>query len=280
MYESYWNLTTNPFRNITDRNFFFYGKDYEEANLRLLYNITQSKGLLLLTGESGCGKSFVTKIFTQDMLGQGYQVAFISNPDLEPIEFLQQTLYEFGLSYEGKSKVELLRDLKHLAMETNNRGKQCILIVDDAHLIQSKKTWEEICLLLNLEQDGRFLFSIILNGQPELLTVIAKYPFLKERTALQYRINALNLRETGQYLSFRLAQAGAGRELFTLDAIKEIFSYSQGVPRKINNLCDIALLIGYGENAVMIDQTIVHKAIEDIQGISHNHLHITHPSRT
>lgn len=266
MYEAYWNLTAHPFRNTTDRKFFFYNESYEEAYLRLLYSVTQSKGLLLITGESGCGKSFVTKIFSKDMMEQGYQVAFISHPDLEPIEFLQQVLYEFGLPYEGKTKSELLRELKKFALESNSKGKICILVIDDAHLVQNRKTWEEICLLLNLEQDGRFLISIVLCGKPEIADVIQKFAFLKEHTGLQYRVTPLNCRETGEYIYFRMERAGCGREIFTIDAIKEIYAYSQGIPRKINNLCDLALLLGYGDNAAVVDQALIRKALADLQG--------------
>ncbi len=266
MYEAYWNLITTPFRNTSDRKFFFYGENYEEAYLRLLYSVTQSKGLFLLTGESGCGKSFITKIFSKDMLEQGYQIAFINNPDLEPYDFLQQVVYEFGLAGQGKSKVELLRELKNFALDCSQKGKICILIVDDAHLIQNRKTWEEICLFLNMEEDGRFLLSIVLCGCPEITDTIQKLPFLKERTGIQYRIPTLTCRETGEYIYFRMEQAGCVREVFTMDAVKDIYAYSQGIPRKINNLCDLALLLGSGENATVIDRNLIRKTVEDIQG--------------
>ena len=267
MYEAYWNLTSKPFRNTVDRKFFFYNETAEEAYLRLLYSVTDSKGLLLLTGEGGCGKSFIGKIFMKDMLEQNNKVAFVTNPDLEPKEFLQQILYEFGLEYQNKSKVELLRELKKFASENTAKGKLCTLIVDEAQLIQDPKTFEEIRLLLNLEHDGRFLISVVLLGKPEIGDIIQKIPSLVDRTGLQYQIQPLNCRETGEYIYFRMGKAGCGRDIFTEDAVKEIYAYSEGVLRKINNVCDLALLLGYGDGAIIVEPALVKKAVNDLQGV-------------
>lgn len=266
MYEAYWNLTAKPFRNIADRKFFFYGEVYEEAYLRLLYTINETKGLLLLTSDGGCGKSFIIKIFAKDMLEEGHKVALLTNPDLEPKEFLQEVLYSFGLDATNKTKGELLRELKRFLLETLQQGKHCILMIDEAHLIQNEKTWEELRLLLNLEEDNRLLISVILAGKPEVVESLRKVPSLAERTGLQYRIKPLTCRETGEYIYFRMEKAGCGREIFTADAIKEVYSFSGGIPRKINNICDLALLLGYGENSIVVDQPLIRKATSDLKG--------------
>ncbi|NUM33008.1 MAG: AAA family ATPase [Candidatus Brocadiae bacterium] len=270
MYEAYWNLNAKPFRNAVDRKFFFYGESYEEAYLRLLYTINESKGLLLLVGEGGCGKSFISKIFTKDMLEQGHKVALVTNPDLEPKEFLEEVLCEFGLDASNKSKGELLRELKRFLLESLKQGKHSVLIVDEAHLIQNEKTWEEIRLLLNMEEENRLLLSIIISGRPTVLDSIQKIPSLYERTGLQYRLKPLSCRETGEYIYFRMEKAGCSREIFTADGIKEVYAYSGGIPRKINNICDLSLLLGYGDNSIVVDQALVKKASIDLKGISND----------
>ena len=155
-------------------------------------------------------------------------------------------------------------------MEILKQGKHCILIIDEAHLIQNEKTWEEIRLLLNMEEENRLLLSIIVSGRPPVLDSMQKVPSLYERTGLQYRLKPLSCRETGEYIYFRMEKAGCTREIFTADGIKEIYAYSGGIPRKINNICDLALLLGYGDNAIVVDQSLVRKASSDLKGLSND----------
>ena len=262
MYEIYWNIKEKPFRNVTDKRFFFYAETYEEAYLRLLYNIKESQGLFCLMGEGGCGKSILLKIFAQDLIEQGYRVVFIQNPTISPQELLQEILYELGQAYSSSSKIELLKELKKYAAAVDN--KNCVLVVEDAHLIKDFATFQEIRLLLNMESNNRLLFSPILVGKPELAPLLDK-TVLKDRIGLQYELLPLNYRQTGEYIYYRMNQAGAAREIFTVDALKEIYTVSHGIPREINNICDLALLLGYGENAIVIDRNLIVKAVSDLK---------------
>ena len=264
MYENYWNLREKPFRNVADKKFFYFTKSHEEAYLRLLYNIKESQGLFLLLGEAGCGKSLLAKVFMQDVISQGYKVALITNPVNSATEFLQQILYEFGMEFANKSKLELIRDLKTMLADLPEE-KTCLLIIDEAHLIKNEETFEEIRLLLNYQNNDRFLITPILVGKTELLDAIDGTP-LKERVGLQYQVQPLNCRETGEYIYYRMEKAGCEREIFLSEAIKEIHANSKGVPREINNICELALLNGYSENAIVIDQMIVQRAINDLKG--------------
>lgn len=263
MYENYWNLREKPFRNLTDKKFFFYAKTYEEAYLRLLYSVNEPQGLFLLQGDSGCGKTFLCKIFLQDILEQGYRAALISNPTFSPTELLQQVLYGFGIEAAGKTKLELLQEFKKLAESAPERSY--VLLIDEAHLIQDLKTIEEIRLLLNLEVNNRYLIIPILVGKPELGEIIGKTS-LKDRVALQHWIAPLTCRETGEYIYSRMNKAGCAREIFTAEAIKEIHAVTGGIPREINCISDVALLLGYGENAIVVDRNLVLKALHDVKG--------------
>ncbi|WP_372366368.1 ExeA family protein [Candidatus Uabimicrobium sp. HlEnr_7] len=266
MYESYWNLLEKPFQNISDPKFLFYGETYEEAYIRLLYSVTESKGLMLLTGEGGNGKTFVCKNFCRETRKQGYQVAFIANPDLEPIEFLQSILSEFNLDYKNKSKLELFKELENFILENAKNGSTTIIVVDEAQSISNQKTLEEVCVLLNIDCIDRIPINVVLAGKPELSQTVLQVPSLYERVGLRYRLRPLNLHETGEYILFRLDKAGCQRDIFTADAVKEVYEHTNGLPRKINNICDLALLLGYGEGSIVVDKHLIKKAVEDLKG--------------
>jgi general secretion pathway protein A len=270
MYESYWNLLEKPFQNISDPKFLFYGNTYEEAYVRLLYSVTESKGLILLTGEGGNGKTFVCKNFCRETKKQGYQVAFIANPDLEPIEFLQSILSEFRLDYKNKSKLELFKELENFICENAKNGSTTIIVVDEAQTIRNKNTLEEICILLNIDFTNRIPINVVLAGKPELSQTVSQVTSLNELIGLRARLRPLNLQETGEYILFRLDKAGCQREIFTSDAVKAVYENSGGLPRKINNICDLALLLGYGQSSIVVDSTLVNKAVEDLKGNSYS----------
>jgi len=267
MYEAHWNILEKPFQNTTNPKHFFYAETHEEAYIRMLYSVTESKGLMLLTGDGGCGKTFVCKVFFQKMLEQGHNVAFITNPDLDPVEFLQKVLCEYGLEYRNKTKVELLKDLQQFVANNTSNNITTILMVDEVQLIDNSKTLEEIRLLLNFESDGRFPLSIILSGKPEFVQTMREVPSLEERVGIQHQLKPLNCKTTGEYIYHRMNKSGCSREVFNTDAIKEIFHISGGVPRQINHICDLALLLGYGSSSVMIDRALVLEAVEDLKGV-------------
>lgn len=264
MYQNYWNLKDKPFRNIADKKFFLYAQTYEEAYVRLLYGVSESQGLFMLLGEGGCGKSLLSKLFCQDLQEQGYRVAAIANPVLNAEEMLQMVLLEFGITCSSQSKVGIYREFRKMAQESSNE-KGYVLVVDDAHLITDMGVFQEMRLLLNLESNNRFLITPILVGKPELAGIVQKTP-LKDRTGLQYHIQPLNYRETGEYIYYRLNKAGATRDIFTVDAVKEVYSATQGIPREINNVCDVALLLGYADNVVAVEPDLVRKAVADLRG--------------
>lgn len=264
MYETYWNLMEKPFRNVTDKKYFVYTETYEEAYLRLLYSATESQGLFLLTGEGGCGKTFLAKVFVQDMLEQGHRVAMIGSPTFAPEQFLQQILCEFGVDCSNRSRLELLQELRRF-LATVPQDKRCILFLDNAHLVPNTPVVEDIRMLLTLESGSRLLLAPVLIGRPELGDLVARTS-LRERVALQYRLSPLSCAETAEYIYSRMEKAGCGREIFTQDAVREIHAASGGVPSEINHICDLALLLGYGENAIVVEQGLAGKAIEDLKG--------------
>lgn len=261
MYLDYWGFQKYPFENVPDPDFMYYSTEHEEALVRLLYIIKRNKGAALLTGEVGCGKTTLSRVIIQHLPEKEFNVALVTNPSLEPFDFLREVLHQFGLNPETNSKADLINILNNELLAKMNDQRISLLIIDEAQLIKPE-TLEEVRLLLNFQLNDRFLMTFILIGQPELREIISTHEQLNQRIAIRYHLNPLGADETLGYIAFRLNKAGATRDIFDAQALDLIFQYSQGVPRKINNVCDIALLIGFSINAEKIDADIIRKVVD------------------
>ncbi|MHC4777344.1 MAG: ExeA family protein [Planctomycetota bacterium] len=266
MFETYWGLKSKPFLNTPNPRFIFYSNSHEEALVRMLYTVTESKGLMLLLGEEGVGKSYTTHIFAGEMKAKGYPVAFLKSPGRTPDDLLIQTLYEFGIPSRQASRVEKLQALGEAAVGVGRAGRHLILIVDDAHLIQDAQTFEEIRSFLNITGEEQFLISVILSGTPELWQQLISVSGMQGRVGVSYRILPLDREETEEYILHRLECAGGTETVFEPAAFDLIHSATKGVPREINNLCDLCMLIGSGEEAEGVGTPLVEKALEERAG--------------
>jgi type II secretory pathway predicted ATPase ExeA len=262
MYLEYWGLQKFPFENVPDPEFMYYSSEHEEALARLVYAVKRNKGAVLLTGEIGCGKTTLSRVFIQQLANSEFDIGLMTNPSLEPIDFLKEVLYQIGLNPQSQSKSELLKILNDRMIENMKNNLTTLLIIDEAQLI-SKETFEEIRLLLNFQLNDRYLLTLVLIGQPELRDIIKGYKQLDQRIAIRYHLNPLNKDNTEKYVVFRLEKAGRTKNIFTAAAMEEIYSYSGGVPRKINNVCDLALLIGFNMKVEKIDIDIIKKVVKD-----------------
>jgi general secretion pathway protein A len=262
MYLEYWGLQKFPFENVPDPEFMYYSSEHEEALARLVYAVKRNKGAVLLTGEIGCGKTTLSRVFIQQLADSEYDIGLITNPSLEPVDFVKEALYQIGLNPQTHTKSELLKMLNERMIENMNNNRTTLLIIDEAQLI-FKETLEEIRLLSNFQLNDRYLLTLVLIGQPELRDTIRGYKQLDQRIAIRYHLNPLNSDNTGRYIAFRLEKAGRTNAIFTTAAMEEIYSYSEGVPRKINNICDLALLIGFSMKVEKIGVDIIRKVIKD-----------------
>ncbi|MCX7982659.1 MAG: AAA family ATPase [Syntrophales bacterium] len=262
MYLQYWELNRYPFENVPDPNFMFYSTEHKEALVRMTYVIKRMKGAALITGEVGSGKTTLSRVLIQNLPEKEFDIGLITNPSLKPIDFLKEALLELGLETNSDSKTQILNIFNQKLMENMGQGKNTILIVDEAQIIPLE-TFEEIRLLLNFQLNDRFLLTVLLVGQPELADTIRKLKQLDQRIAIRYHINPLNAEETREYINFRLEKAGKREPIFNPEAIESIFHYSEGIPRKINNICDLSLLLGFTLKAREIDKSIVEKVVED-----------------
>ena len=247
-----------PFALTPDPRYIYFTPSHTEVMANLHYGIESGRGLIVVTGEVGTGKTTMLR-WVMQRLDRTVLVAYIFNPRLSVPEFYQHLAALFDVrNWETKS--DLLIELGKVLDSRHSRGLRTVLIVDEAHGL-SPVVLEEVRLLCNFESDTAKKLQIVLTGQPELREVL-NYPDLrqlKQRVSLRCEITALpNVEETAQYIHSRLKIAGAPRaNIFSPGAIDYIFRCSEGIPRNINNLCDNALLNGFASGESVISRAIV-----------------------
>jgi general secretion pathway protein A len=262
MYLEFWGFKAFPFENVPDPRFFYLSKSHEEALTRLLYAAKMRKGGAVLSGEIGCGKTTLTRVIVQELPKEKFEIGLVINPKLEPVEFLQEVLYQFHVTDVPETKVKCLKLLNEKMIQNVKMSKDTVLMVDEAQLL-TEETLEEIRLLLNFQLADRFLVTIILLGQPELQEKISGIQQLNQRIAIKYHLAPFDYHDSAHYIDFRQKKAGRGENAFTGEAMERIYENTQGVPRKINNLCDLSLLIGFSKNEKKIEPEIVESIVKD-----------------
>lgn len=266
MYEAFWGLSEQPFDNSPNPKFFYLSPEHEEALVRLMYAVRQRKGCAMLTGEYGCGKTTLSRALVQRLEAERYEIGLLTNPNWTAVDFLREVLYQLGVESQGRGKPELLHQLHDVFFRNFQAGRDTVVIVDEAQLIDDDGVFEELRLLLNFQTDDRFLVTLLLIGSPELAAKVRRLRHLDQRVAIRYHLNTLDDTHTAAYIAHRLRMAGQTRPIFTDQAIKLIFDFTRGTPREINNMCDIALLVGCSRRAKEIDERIVAEVIKDRVG--------------
>ena len=264
MYTAHWQLKEKPFELTPDPRYVYYSKQIEEALMRLIYTVQDLKGAMLLTGMYGCGKTVLSRVFLNELVGTKFEVALITNPRLSANELLTEIIYQLGGGLQkNESKGQLLRLFNEILYANLNRGKETVVVIDEAQSIEALETFEELRMLLNYQQNDRFLLTLVLIGQSELRKRLKELPQLKQRLVIDYHLNPLDEGDTQRYLEHRLTVAGAQRQVFDANAKRLIYRYSGGVPRIINGLCDMALLEGYVQQKTIVDENIIKKIVKE-----------------
>jgi type II secretory pathway predicted ATPase ExeA len=257
MYERYWGLREKPFRKTPDPRYLFLNETYEEALEQLRFAVEEME-LALLTGEVGSGKTLLTRALV-DQLGERYEVGMILNPRLSPRQFLRTAAMELGVGEPRFHASDLLDQIHARLLGLDDAGRAALLIVDEAHLIPGKPTFEEIRLLTNFQLDDRNLVAIVLVGQPELRERLRHraYRALTQRIGASFSLVPLGAADTQAYLGHRLTVAGAERPLFTEEAMSRLHAASGGIPRVLNHLATQALLEGMARGVRQVDRAVV-----------------------
>ncbi len=266
MYAGYWQLKEKPFENAPDPRFLYHSQKHVEALSRIFYVIRERKGAALLTGEYGSGKTLISRVLLEELSSDKYQPALVFNPRLPSMELVKEIIYQLGGSPPpSSSKTDLLHLLNEILYKNRDDDKNTVILVDEAQAIEDENGFDELRLLLNFQLNNSFLLTLVLLGQPELREKINAMPQLRQRLAVRYHLSALTEDETNEYIHHRLEIGGSKEEIFTEDGIREVYRFSAGIPRRINNICDMALLVGYSMELNKIDRQIIREVSEDLE---------------
>jgi general secretion pathway protein A len=234
----------------------------------MLYAVRERKGAAILTGEYGSGKTLLSRVLLEELSSEQYQSAIIVNPILPPLELLKEIIYQLGGNTTSLlSKSDLLHYFDEMLYRNRTENKNTVIVIDEAQAV-SVESFEELRLLLNFQLNDDFLLTLILLGQPELKAKMDKLPQLRQRFSIRYHLKALTEEQAKEYVLHRLRVAGAEKEIFRDDALSEIYRFSEGIPRRINNICDLALLVGCAEELEKVDKEIIKDVAEDLEEIA------------
>jgi general secretion pathway protein A len=259
--EEYWGLREPPFENAPNPRFLWLSPMHSDALVRLTYALRQRRGCAVLTGEPGCGKTLLTRAVVQRLDPSRYEIGLLTNPHGGRIDLLRQVLYELGIETADTTRTDLLHTLHDLIVGNARRGRETLLIVDDAQQADDPAWFEELSSLLNIQTNERTLVTILLAGTPELVTTIQRVQHLDRRVSIRCSLAPLTEEQTAQYIRYRLGVAGGEASLFTREAVRLIHAASRGVPRAINDLCDSALLLARLDDRRTIDEAVVRRVL-------------------
>ena len=265
MYKEFFGLEDIPFTLTPDPRFIVFTPSYNEVLASLYYGLENAKGLIVLTGEVGTGKTTALRWILR-RLDSSVLAAYVFNPRLSIDEFYHHVTQMLGIK-DWSNKAELLQVMGKVLEERHRRGLRTVLIIDEAHEL-SDYVLEEIRLLMNFESDNAKHLQIVLTGQPELREKLNQPNLrqLKQRVALRCKMHQLpNVDEVERYITERLLIAGSDQpNVFTPGAIDLIFQCSEGIPRQINNLCDNAMLAAYGDGDTIIGRQIIEEVADNL----------------
>ena len=279
MYLDYWQLETKPFEATADRSAFYPCEAHQGALLKLRYGIENHRGALLLAGPSGSGKTMITNMLRQD-LPEGFQpFIHLVFPQMSPRDLLAYVATEIGAPQLGTDSPDVVdpqsrdaaprdsidqcvRRIQSFLIENTQRNQHAVVAIDEAHLLEDCGSLETLRLLLNFELAGRPGLTLLLIGQPDLLSAVGRLPDFEQRIGVKTLLRALTPDESACYIQHRLQTAGATRDIFTPDAQEAIHYHAHGIPRQIDRLCDLALVVGFADGLPEI-------AAEQIEAVNH-----------
>lgn len=256
MYESYWQLKHRPFENAADPRFYYPAESHQAALLKLRYAIESRHGAALLAGPSGSGKTLLTGMLP-GVIGESFTpLVRIVFPQMSSDELLAYLADQFDGDgpITTAANVQLsVRRIERFLAANHGRGHHAIVVVDEAHLIDSPRTFEALRLLLNFEPGGSPALTLVLVGEPAILPILDRLPQWEERLDVKCLLKPLSEAETAAYVEHRLRVAGATRPIIDVEALPTLHALTQGIARRINRLCDLALLVGFAEERTTLD---------------------------
>lgn len=263
----FFQLKENPFSITIDSRFFYNSQQHAEALVRLNYAVENMKGLAVLVGDIGAGKTTLATRFLEELETGEYEAALliVLHAAVTSEWMLRKIALQMEVPTPAESKTDLMTQLGRRLEEVADSGKKAVVLIDEAQMLRSRELMEDFRGLLNMENNGRKLVTFVLFGLPELDDVLALDRPLQQRVAVRYELTALNSPGTEAYINYRLGIAGSQRQLFKPETFPLICHYSKGIPRLINTLCDNALLEAFLRKQERIEIALIHEVAEDLK---------------
>jgi general secretion pathway protein A len=265
-YLRHWGLTEPPFLIEPDPRFAYERADHREALARMLFGLTQLGGLVLITGEIGCGKTMLAETLRGMLSGGGYRVVAVPNPPRTSAALLGAVLEAAGGPSAGGSAARLSGLVRQRLQEAIAHGQRVVLAVDEAQRLDARAL-DELRMLTNPGSGGSA--PAVLLGQPELSTRIGRYPQLAQRIVVRYHLQPMRADEIEGYISHRTLVAGSPRHLFTRRAAAAVHEETGGTPRLVNLLCANALFVGAARGEEQIGADTIRDLAEDRRRSEH-----------
>ncbi|MDH4029130.1 MAG: AAA family ATPase [Nitrospirota bacterium] len=243
----FYNLREQPFSNSIDNKYFFENSQHAQALVRLKYAVDSLKGLAVVVGGVGTGKTTLARRMLNELDETKYEAALlvVIHTSVTTDWLMKKIAMQLGIKDVAEGKLEILSQLYKRLMEIHEAGMKTVVLMDEAQMLESREIMEEFRGLLNMECNEGKLLTLILFGLPELDDVLALDEPLKQRVAVKYKLTGLEENITSEYIEHRLRIAGCKEQIFSPESITAVHHYTKGIPRLINTICDNAIFEGF-----------------------------------
>lgn len=265
-YLEFYRLSSHPFSNIVDSRFYFNSHQHSAALLKLKHAIDSRKGLSIVVGDIGAGKTTLARRLLEELDEERYEAALlvIIHSSVSSDWLLKKLALQLDIKEVGDSKVEILGQIYRRLAEIVQEGRTAVVLMDEVQMLNSKEIMEEFRGLLNMEHPEGKMVNLVFFGLPEMEERLSLDEPLKQRVSTRIRLTALSEEEAKSYMRHRLEVAGAGEGLFTEGALTAVWKCSSGLPRLINTICDNALLDGFLFKSQVIDEQVIKSVALDL----------------
>lgn len=265
-YLDFYGLQIEPFSNAPNERFYYNSAQHGRALTRMMYIAETMKGLAVVVGDIGTGKTTLARKVLDSLPMEAYESALlvILHTEISQEWLLRRIAQQLGVENPAREKLQIIGQLYRRLLQLHQMGKKAVVLIDEAQMLNTKELMEEFRGLLNLEVTAHKLITFIFFGLPEIEECLALDPPLLQRVAMKIRLSTLTEEATRAYVAHRLAVAGNREKLFSEEALREIYRYSDGFPRKINVLCDNSLFQGFLMRQRVIDEAIVKEMASDL----------------
>jgi type II secretory pathway predicted ATPase ExeA len=250
MYLDYWQMSNKPFEPATDRESFYASESHQAALLKLRYAVESRRGAAMLVGPAGVGKTMLVQLFRDELADEFRPQANLVFPQMSSRDLLVYLAEQLGAPPADQPRhttEESVRRIEFLVEQNARQGRHAVVVIDEAHLLEDCGALETLRLLLNFEVAGQPALTLLLVGQMDLISAVGRLPSLEERVAVKTLVRSFTVEETAAYVHHRMTFAGATRDIFAPDALEALHYLGHGVPRQINRLGDLALVVGFAD---------------------------------